>query len=97
MEIKDICWVEVNLDRKYGGICCYVIDNLANDLILGETLMRLNNVVYRARDRILSLKRDEHSIRNHGSPITQLDVAMIKHTEIASYLGRAYRRIDDEE
>lgn len=55
--VDEICWAEVDLDGNRDGICGYVIDGLAHDLILGEPWMRFNDVVYRARERTLYLKK----------------------------------------
>ncbi|POS81957.1 hypothetical protein EPUL_005578, partial [Erysiphe pulchra] len=61
--VDEICWAYINLDGKKNSICGYIIEGLAHGLILGEPWMRLNDVVYRARDRTLYIGEERHNIR----------------------------------
>ncbi|KAI1001451.1 hypothetical protein K3495_g6748 [Podosphaera aphanis] len=49
------------------------------------------DVVYKARERDLFLKGENHCIRTHGSYASKLDLAMIRHTAMSAYLKRAHR------
>ncbi|KAI0992744.1 hypothetical protein K3495_g15441, partial [Podosphaera aphanis] len=93
MVVNQICWAEVDLDGKRSSICGYVIEGLAHDLILGEPWMRLNDVVYRARDRTLYLEKYDHYILTHGSREQKTDIAMVKHTEFAACLKKGAQNI----
>lgn len=93
MIVNQICWAEVDLDGKRSSICGYVIEGLAHDLILGEPWMRLNDVVYRARDRTLYLEKYDHYILTHGSREQKTDIAMVKHTEFAACLKKGAQNI----
>lgn len=80
--VDEICWAEIDIDGKKSYICGYIIERLAHDLILGEPWMRLNDVLYRARDRTLYLEKDEHFVHTRGSVKPHMDISMVKHTEL---------------
>ncbi|KAI0993167.1 hypothetical protein K3495_g15017, partial [Podosphaera aphanis] len=90
--VDEICCAEIDLDGKSGTICGYIVEGLAHDLILGEPWMRYNDVIYKARERVLFLKRENHIIRTHSSPQPKIDIEMIRHTEMTAYLKRACRK-----
>ena len=90
--VDEICWAEIDLDGRKSTICGYVIDALAHDLILGEPWMRLNDIIYRARDRILLLEKENHYIKTHDSAAPQFDISMVKHTEFTALVKRAKRQ-----
>lgn len=48
---------EIDIDGERSYIWGYIIERFAHDLILGEPWMRLNDVVYRARERTLYLEK----------------------------------------
>ena len=56
--VDEICWAEIDLEGNKSFICGYVIEGLTHELILGEPWMRLNSVIYRARDRTLFVRKD---------------------------------------
>ncbi|POS82466.1 hypothetical protein EPUL_005580 [Erysiphe pulchra] len=91
--VDKICWAEIDLDGRKSRICGYVIEQLAHDLILGELWMRFNDIVYRARDRLLLFEKEGHYIQTHGMIEQQLDISMIKHTEFTAMVKRAQRQI----
>ncbi|KAI0992315.1 hypothetical protein K3495_g15871, partial [Podosphaera aphanis] len=90
--VDEICWTNIDLDGKQGVICGYIIDGLAHDLILGEPWMRYNDVIYKARERVLFLEKEKHMIRTHGSDIPKIEVAMIRHTAMSAYLKHVVRK-----
>lgn len=90
--VDEICWPEIDLDGKRSIICGYVIAGLAHDIILGEPWMRYNDVVYRARDRILFLVKEAHIIRTHSAASPVLHIEMIRHTAMSAFLRRAEKQ-----
>ncbi|KAI1005387.1 hypothetical protein K3495_g2828 [Podosphaera aphanis] len=90
--VDEICCAEIDLDGRSGTICGYIVEGLAHDLILGEPWMRYNDVIYKARERFLLLKGDNHIIRTHSSHQPKIDIEMIRHTDMTAYLKRACRK-----
>ena len=90
--VNEICWADVDLDGKLERIYGYVIEGLAHDLILGEPWMRLNDVVYRARERTLFMEKDQHYVRIQDSTLQSRDIAMIRNTEFSARVKPAYRQ-----
>lgn len=88
----EICWADVDLDGKCSTICGYVIPGLAHDIILGEPWMRYNDVIYRARDRVLFLERENHIICTHSSASHIVQVEIIRHTAMSAFLRRAEKQ-----
>lgn len=89
MKVDEICWAKFDLDGMQSNIYGYVIEGLAHDLILGEPWMRLNDVLYRAKDRSLFLGQEKHRVRTYGFASPKLDIAMIRYTELAAHLKKS--------
>lgn len=84
--VKEICWADIDLDGRKSSICGYVINGLAHDLILGEPWLRLNDVIYRARERSLYFEKESCFIQTHSSATPVVNISMIKHTEFSACL-----------
>lgn len=97
--VDEICWTDIDLDGKREQIYGYIIEGLAHNVILGEPWMRCNDVVYRARERILYLGKDQHYVRTHDSIVPTKDINMLRYTEFSAYVKRAYQRnkVDKEQ